>query len=591
MSPLFRKVWAESPGRFIVMVACVLLSGLLEGIGFALFVPLLNLFSAAGAAPQTESAVFEYLGRFARPENLAALLLIIFGVFVVKNLFLYWQRCFTEKLTIQFESGLKRTVLESAFAAEWRFFLSERIGTLVNAVNTHTERSANAFRLLVQIFGEGLNVLIYCAVGALISWKAFLFSAVVGAVSFAALQGVIRKSRKVAVEAVAIQRDFHNRAMEDLSGIKYIKANHLEPARLEGIRGLITDLGQTHFKTLRYQAIVEALPDLLMAGVICVILYFSYTFLGQSAEQVLVLLAILYRMNRRFVILQISRQRLVADLPSYGICADLMARSGAAREVSSGIGYLGFLSEIRFDRVSFAYHDEPTLRDVSLTVPKNRVTAVIGKSGAGKTTFLDVLLGLLKPSSGTITIDGKPMGEYDLFSYRSRIAYVPQEPFLVDGTIEDNIRLGRPCATDEEVRSAARQAYADEFIMKQPQDYRTLVGDRGVRLSGGQRQRIALARALVRDPEILILDEATSALDNESERMVQKAINELRGSRTLVIVAHRLSTIENADAIYVLDEGRVAASGTKDELLRSSGIFRTLYSGTTHPSEERDTIT
>jgi ABC-type multidrug transport system fused ATPase/permease subunit len=578
LKELFSGVWKESPSRFLVMLACVIVAGSLEGVGFTLFVPLFDQFSSGGG-PAAGDRDPSFLSAVSRPENLIYLVGLILLVFGLKNLFLYWQRCFTEKIALDFDARLKRSMIENAFRAEWKYFLSEKYGTFVNAVNTHAEHSANAFRLLVQISGELLNVMIYCAVGLFISWKAFLFSAAVGALSFLLLRSTIRKSRQIGVTAVNIQRNFHNRTMEDLSGVKFIKANRLEEARIGGIRGLIDELNRTHFKSLKYQALVEVLPDFMMACVICCILYVSYVFLHQPAQQVLVLLAVLYRMNRRFVILQISRQRLAIDLPSYDICAGLIQKSGSAREDRGGNAYHGLAKEIRFDAVNFAYRDEPTLKNVSIVVPKNRVTAVIGKSGAGKTTFLDLFLGLLKPTSGSITIDGVPMDRLDLFAFRSRISYVPQEPFMIDGSIEANIRLGCPDATDDQVLAAARQAHADEFIQKQPEKYRTVVGDRGVRLSGGQRQRIALARALVRDPEILILDEATSALDNESERMVQKAIHELKGSRTLLMVAHRLSTIENADSIYVLDDGRVAASGTRDELLRSSDIFQTLYSG------------
>lgn len=584
LKTLFASVWKESPSRFGVMILCVIVAGLLEGIGFTLFVPLFDQFSKGASAGQAgpNLSVFSAISR---PENLIYLVGLILLVFALKNLFLYWQRCFTEKIALDFDARLKRNMIENAFLAEWKYFLSEKYGMFVNAVNTHAEHSANAFRLLIQISGEVLNVAIYCVVGLFISWKAFLFSAAVGALSFAMLRSTIQKSRQVGVAAVNIQKNFHNRTMEDLSGVKFIKANRLEEARISGIRGLIDELNRTHFKSLKYQALVEVLPDFMMACVICCILYVSYVFLQQPAQQVLVLLAVLYRMNRRFVILQISRQRLSIDLPSYDVCVGLIQKSGDAKESAGGGNYNGFTKEIRFDSVCFAYLEEATLKEVSLVVAKNQITAVIGKSGAGKTTFLDLFLGLLKPASGLITVDGVRMDELNLFAFRSRISYVPQEPFMIDGSIEANIRLGRADATDEQVLRAARQAHADEFIQKQPEKYRTVVGDRGVRLSGGQRQRIALARALIRDPEILILDEATSALDNESERMVQKAIHELKGSRTLLMVAHRLSTIENADIIYVLDDGRVSASGTRDELLKSSTIFQTLYSGSEPTAE------
>ena len=221
--------------------------------------------------------------------------------------------------------------------------------------------------------------------------------------------------------------------------------------------------------------------------------------------------------------------------------------------------------------------DVEVLSGVSMSVGRGQVAALVGPSGGGKSTIVKLLLGFYPVREGQIVIEGRPIGEYSLTQLRSMMAYVPQDAYLFDGTIEENIRYGKPDGSREEVVAAAQAANAHEFIMEQPDGYSTSVGERGVKLSGGQRQRIAIARALIKNAPILLLDEATSALDSESEELVQDAIGALMKGRTTVAVAHRLSTVETADTIYVIDDGRVVEEGRHEELVGRGGLYRRLY--------------
>jgi ATP-binding cassette subfamily B protein len=226
---------------------------------------------------------------------------------------------------------------------------------------------------------------------------------------------------------------------------------------------------------------------------------------------------------------------------------------------------------LRFKEASFSYPGrKAALEGVSMQVRKGQMTALVGQSGAGKTTVVDLMLGLYENSGGSILLDGKELGEFNLNSYRQRVGYVPQDPQLFNTTVRENLLWSAPEAGEQDIWQACRLANAEQFAHELPQGLETILGDRGVRLSGGQRQRLALARAIIRQPDLLILDEATSALDTESERLIQQSIENLTGDMTIVVIAHRLSTIRNADYMYVLDQGRVIEEGSYRDLTQQS---------------------
>jgi len=269
-----------------------------------------------------------------------------------------------------------------------------------------------------------------------------------------------------------------------------------------------------------------------------------------------------------------NKNNLINYLPSYEQVRKLEEKALQQVQQTGAQPFTQFKSGVLLNAVTFTYPGkEFSLKNITLQVKKGSMVAIAGESGSGKSTALDLLMGFYEPETGEVLVDGISLSHYDINSFRARIGFVPQDTLLFNAAIKDNLLWGKNDATQQEIESACRQAHAHEFIMELPQGYDTEVGDRGVRLSGGQRQRIALARAIIRKPELLLLDEATSALDSQSEMLIQQAINDIARETTIVIVAHRLSTIANADYIYVMENGTIVEHGAYRDLVEKNGLF------------------
>jgi ABC-type multidrug transport system fused ATPase/permease subunit len=370
---------------------------------------------------------------------------------------------------------------------------------------------------------------------------------------------------------------------ETLQGIQNVKAFANE--RWESLRygSSVYDARRLALKGARWQGAFVSFIILCMFGAIVLVIWRGVRMLPTGEIQMGELFSfILYSM---FIGASIGGlpelvNRMLKAIGASERLMDLQDESAEVISLAERTGSLALKGAIAFEHVAFHYAtraDVPVLHDVSFTAKPGERIAVVGSSGAGKSTIASLLLRFYDPVKGRITIDGTDAKEYDLSALRDRMSLVPQEVLLFGGSIRENIAYGKPDATDAEIEAAARKANAHDFITSFPEGYATVVGERGIQLSGGQRQRIAIARAVLKDPAILILDEATSALDSESERLVQEALDKLMVGRTSIVIAHRLSTIRSADKILVLDKGKVIESGTHDELIaEEDGMYRSL---------------
>ncbi|ERT04699.1 ABC transporter family protein [Lyngbya aestuarii BL J] len=382
--------------------------------------------------------------------------------------------------------------------------------------------------------------------------------------------------------------------LETLNGIRLVKSVANETQENERLVALIREREKVSFRNQVNESAIAPINEFVSIIVLLLIVLLGRLFFADTIENlstvILTYLFILFRSLPLLSNLNGARSRFANSYAGVELVRDFLNRQNKPIMKSGKIVFQGLTKGIHFNHISFTYpdHENAVLNDIEIYVPQGTTLALVGGSGAGKSTLADLLPRFYDPTAGAIKIDGKNLNEFDLKSLRKAMGIVSQDTFLFNTSVLENIAYAKPDATKEEIIEAAKRANAYEFIEQLPEGFDTKIGDRGLLLSGGQRQRISIARALLQNPEILILDEATSALDTISERLVQQAIDELSRNRTTIVVAHRLSTIQKADKIAVLERGQLIELGTHNDLLAKGGQYARLYSLQFADEAERD---
>jgi ATP-binding cassette subfamily C protein len=418
-------------------------------------------------------------------------------------------------------------------------------------------------------------------VAFVLSWQLALLFLLSGLTLITLMESRILKGRRPEITLSRQSETVHEIVHQHLGTIKLIKSSSLEKESESTFEKAVHQLMNVDYQNTLLGYRLSAIFDPLMIVILCVGFYCAVVPLQIPKAKAMVILFIFFRLAARLSGTRDLGHAILLYGPSYAaILADIQEAKKNIEQIPdiqrSPVPAL--TQGIALERVSFSYKkDKPVIQDLSLSFIANKTTALVGKSGSGKSTILDLIVGLLTPTTGRISIDQLPMSQMDLQHWREKIGYVSQETMLFHDSVFNNVHWANRGATREDVWHAIRMAQAEDFVSALPQSIDTMIGHQGIQLSGGERQRLALARALVRHPDLLILDEATSALDAFSEKSVQEAIDRLQNRMTIIIVTHRLATVRHADLIYVLDHGQMAESGNWDTLTRSNGVFHQLW--------------
>ena len=463
------------------------------------------------------------------------------------------------------------------------FFSEERKGDILTRVSTDVnEVDASINSSLDMLIKNPIFIIVYLGTLVFISWQLTLFTLLVVPLLGWGIGSVGKKLKSKSLQMQAKLSDSMSQIEETLGGLRIIKAFIAERKMLSRFQKVNNEYRDIANRVAIRQSAAHPVSEFLGTVMIVIVLWFGgwLIFSGNSsidANLFIYYLVILYTTLQPIKDLSKASYAIQKGLASMERINRILREENKIREIDHPVEIKGLNKEIQLDHVSFSYKEgQEVLHDICLTIPKGKTIALVGQSGSGKSTLVDLIPRYHDINQGAIRIDGEDIRNMTICSLRSLIGNVNQEAILFNDTFFNNISFGVEGATREQVEQAARIANAHEFIMESENGYDTMVGDRGCRLSGGQRQRISIARAILKNPPILILDEATSALDTESERLVQEALERLMKSRTTIAIAHRLSTIKNADEICVLHEGCIVERGTHEQLLALKGYYRKL---------------
>jgi ATP-binding cassette, subfamily B, bacterial MsbA len=571
------------PWGSLVIVILGFLSSLSEGMSISLFIPLLQNF----IQPNSQSATGNvFLGLFSRlfvrvsPDNrLLIIALCIFGSILLKSCLSYSNAILFAWLNSRISHRIRSGIFKQLLSVSYSFLESNESGQLMNTLATETWQTSQALRALVNLIIHICTISVFAILLLLMSWQLTLVVTIVLVLISSIIQLVTREVKNLGQNGLQANKILANRMWEGLGAMKVIRAFGRESYEQERFEEASKDVRSTFFKLDLLAGVVSPLSEVLSVALILSILAISLSQDRSALPTFLTFIFILYRLQPQIKNLDSTRVDLVSLTSSVEDVMSLLDRSDKPYIRSGRVSFPGLQTAIAFKSVTLRYNpqEKPAIQDVSICIPQGKTTALVGPSGAGKSTLISLLCRFYDATEGEICVDGYPLQQLNLDSWRRRIAIVSQDIYMFSTTIRENIAYGRLEATEDEIIAAAKLANADEFISQLPYGYDTKVGDRGIRLSGGQRQRIALARAIVRNPEILILDEATNALDSIAENLIQEALNTLSQNRTVIVIAHRLSTIEQANQIIVLEEGRVIEQGNLQQLLKLNGLFAKLY--------------
>lgn len=563
------------PRRSTLIVLLSILSGFAEGVGIVSLLPLLEV--AVNGSQAADSEIMRHtsqiLGTVGLEPTVGTLLtFIVFGMFL-KGAFLWLAARQIGYTVANVATDLRLMLIRALLRAQWGYFLSQRAGHVSNAIGTESQRASNAYAAACGLLAVVIQVLVYTIAALLISPTVAIAALVAGAALAIVFSGLVRMSRDAGKSQTKLVKSLSGRLVDALHGLKPMKAmaqeRHLQPLLERETR----DLNVAQRRQVLASGTMSSFQEPLLVVMLSAGLYLLLTYSEVPFASLVVMAFLFHRLVGRIHLLQSKYQTLAVSESAFWSLRERIELAEAEREVSAHRSPPPALQEgIRLESVRFGYTDCDVLRNVSLEIPAGEFVSIVGPSGAGKTTIADLVIGLYRPREGEVYVDGVPLNDFDLTAWRRMIGYVPQEMLLFHDSILQNITLGDEAVSREAVAAALEAADAAEFVDRLPEGVDTVIGEQGAKLSGGQRQRIAIARALVRNPRLLVLDEVTTALDPQTEAEICSTLRRLSGDVTILSISHQPAMTKVADIVYRLEDGSVTREDRRAPVAEPVGV-------------------
>lgn len=566
--------------RILVMVCIGVLVGILDGFGLAMFMPLLEMVSnntkATGASLGKLNFLITGMETLGLSLTLTSILVLMIFFFLIKGIFKYISSLYNASLRRFFINNIRNQLLTSFNQIKFKFFLTSDIGRIQNTLSGEVERASAAFYNYANTLQQAIMVAVYIGFAFFVDLRFALLVSAGGVLTNFLFKIIYKKTKGASKDFSQDSHAYQGQIIQYVANFKYLKATALLELYASRLRKSITVIESSRFKIGKYSALLESAREPLLIVVVAVVILIQTQLLGATLGPILISLLFFYRALSSLLNLQNSYNRF---LELSGSLDNLLAFQSEIDKEKENEGSLvkEFVKDsIQLENVCLSYKSRQVLNHINLHIRKNETIAFVGESGSGKTTLINILAGLLPVDKGVMTIDGIDRNDVKISTYQNKIGYITQDPAIFNDTIFNNITLwASPTPKNvQRFNAVLQQAAIDTFVREQNLGADTILENDGINLSGGQKQRISIARELYKNIDLLILDEATSALDSETEHAIQKSMEALKGNYTVLMIAHRISTIRNADRIVVMNNGEIQQIGSYHDLINTSAQFK-----------------
>ena len=582
MLSFVKSVYSFLQFKLISVLILMVVGGLFEGLALILLIPILQTAIDLGIG---DSKYITTLNGFASwlgfEFSLEFGLVLFLCIFCIQTSIFFLRDKNIAYIISSFRKKIRCDLYASLLESQWSYLIDKKRGSLVSAVVNDSEKAGNSVYHFLMLLTSIVISMVYATTAFLIAPSFTVIMVLLAGLMFFTLKRLMSKGTGFGLITSEGNNLLQTVLNEHFDAMKLIKGSAFYEMSKQLIGNAAQVLCDVERNVLVNNAKIRVYVEPVIIILLCVGIFLAIQIMSVAIAELMVVLFIFMRLFPRIIQINQAYYHVLLFKPSFERVMQLFedAKTHRERAFEGGTKFNGLRSGIEFRGVSFSYNQEQQIiKEISFSINKGKTIAIVGTSGAGKSTLTDLILGLSEPDAGAVYVDGQSLKDIDLISYRKKIGYISQETILIHGTIKQNIMWGldQPLS-DQKLETIAKLCHIHDFVNKLPEKYDTVIGDKGLMISGGQRQRLAIARALAREPEFLILDEATSALDSESEKIVQKSIEELSDRVTIVIIAHRLSTIVNADEIVVLENGSIVENGNFEQLMSKDGHFKYMY--------------